>query len=79
MKSKSTFRFFEPEPKFLNFPGPLASNSQNRFLVKINSVVELILGRGKEEPEWEVDSSFKNLLLMGHGRIDFILGTRQSS
>ncbi len=67
MRCKSTFKFFQPEPKFFNFQGPpQASISQNRFLVRINFVMALILGRGEVEPKKKVDSSFKNLLLMGH-------------
>jgi hypothetical protein len=40
-----------PEPEFLGFQGPQASIPQNRFLVRNNSVVELILGRGGGGPE----------------------------
>ncbi len=32
-------------------------------------------GGGEGEPENEVDSSFKNYHLMGHGRLDSILGS----
>jgi hypothetical protein len=30
---------------------------------------------GEGEPENEVDSSFKNYFFMGHGRLDFVLGS----
>jgi hypothetical protein len=42
--------------------GTQASIPRNGFLVRIQSVVELILGRreGRGGPENEVDSSFKN-------------------
>jgi hypothetical protein len=43
--------------------------------VRIDSAVELILGRGQGEPENEVDSCFKNYYFMGHGRLDFVLGS----
>ncbi len=48
------------EPEFLNFSGPQASIPQNRVLVRINSIVELIPGGGEGGPKNEVDSSFKN-------------------
>jgi hypothetical protein len=37
------------EPELLNFSGPQAPIPQNRFLAGINSVMELILGRGEGE------------------------------
>jgi hypothetical protein len=43
-----------------NFSRTQKSIAQNRFLVRINSVVVLILWRGEGGPKNEVDSSFKN-------------------
>ncbi len=52
--------------EFFYFYGPQVSIPRNRFRVRINSVVELILVRGGEgEPKNEVDSSFKNYHLNG--------------
>jgi hypothetical protein len=48
------------EPEFLNCSGPEASIPKNRFLLRINSVVDLILGRKEGGPRIEIDSSFKN-------------------
>jgi hypothetical protein len=44
------------EPEFLNFQGPQASIRQNRTLVRINSVVELILewGGGREHSRFQL-------------------------
>jgi hypothetical protein len=45
--------------QFLNFSRTPGS-PENRFLVKIHSVVELILAKGEGGPENEIDSTFKN-------------------
>jgi hypothetical protein len=61
-----------PEPEFLNFSGPQASILQNRFLARINTVVELILWRRTKS----VPALKMNILWDMAGSIPYLLPTQ---
>ncbi len=51
--------------RILNLSGHQASIPQNRFLERISAVVELILGRGREDPRTKSIPAFKIINIYG--------------